>query len=367
LSGEIERLRQEIADLDQNLLENLKRRFHLAARVGALKAQQGQPVVVREVEERVLERARQAAVLCGTSPEVMEAIFSAIVRGSVERQYRDRLESNGRGGARVLVLGAAGAMGGWLCRFLETVGHDAAGLDPKWKDRVPGGGRYASLGDIPDLDAFDAVIVSVPLEATADVLASLAEASIRVPVVEIASIKSHLGETLANFRATGIPAISLHPMFGPGKNIFEPLTMVHAVIDDEAAERSAILDLMAHPYLDLVSLPFEHHDRLMGWLLGLAHLTGMLFADSLSHSGLDPEEMARTASTTFSRQALTARSILEEDPDLYFSIQRLNPFRGEVYAALGAALEELTGAVESDDPAAFADILSRAAKVLPSH
>jgi prephenate dehydrogenase len=75
--------------------------------------------------------------------------------------------------------------------------------------------------------------------------------------------------------------------------------------------------------------------------------------------------MERTASTTFSRQASTARSILEEDPDLYFAIQRLNPFRGEVYAALAAALEELTGAVEKDDPSAFAHILSRAAKVLP--
>jgi len=351
LSSEIERLREQIAGLDRDLVENLKRRFHLAARVGALKAEEGQPVVVREVEERVLRRAREAATLCGTSPEVMESIFAAIVRGSVERQYRDRLESGREGGARILVLGAGGAMGGWLCRFLGTVGHETAGVDPAWKDELPASGRYAELSDVPNLGSYDAVLVSVPLETTASVLDSLAEARVRAPVVEIASIKSHLREPLRRIRAGGAPAISLHPMFGPGKGIFEALPVVHAVIDDEAAERSAILDLMAHPYLDLVSLPFDHHDR--------------LFAGSLSRSGLDPKEMERTASTTFSRQASTARSILEEDPDLYFAIQRLNPFRGEVYAALAAALEELTGAVENDDPAAFADFLSRAAKVLP--
>ena len=57
--------------------------------------------------------------------------------------------------------------------------------------------------------------------------------------------------------------------------------------------------------------------------------------------------------------------MLAEDPGLYFAIQSLNPFRGEVYAALTAALGELTGTVEQNDPKAFADLLARAAEVLP--
>jgi prephenate dehydrogenase/chorismate mutase len=367
VSREIEQLRQEIADLDRELLENLRQRFELAARVGTLKAQDGQPVVVREVQERVLQRAREAAETCGTSPEVMEAIFSAIIRGSIERQYRGRLETNARGGKKILLIGAAGAMGQWLCCFLESLGHSPVGLDVAWADRPPNETHCGSLEEIPDLGAFDAVFVSVPIGTTPDILSALAEVSLAIPVIEIASIKSHLKESLAALRDAGTPVISLHPMFGPGKSIFEPLTVAHAVIHDEASERARILDLLAHPYLDLVSLPFDHHDRVMGWLLGLAHLTGMLFASALSRSGLDPKELERVASTTFSKQASTARSILGEDPELYFAIQRLNPSRGEVYAALTASLGELIGAVERDDPGAFAAAMTAAASILPDN
>ncbi|MCK4548499.1 MAG: prephenate dehydrogenase/arogenate dehydrogenase family protein [Candidatus Eisenbacteria sp.] len=365
MSTDIEHLRQEIAGLDLELLENLRRRFELAAQVGTLKAKDGQPVVVREVQERVLQRAREAAKTCETSPEVMEAIFAAIIRGSIERQYRDRLEAGARAGRKILIIGAAGAMGKWLCHFLGSMGHNPVGLDTAWGKGARNKNHCASLEEIPDLAAFDAVFVSVPLETTPNVLSALAEASLPIPVIEIASIKDHLKEALAALRHAGTPVLSLHPMFGPGKNIFEPLTVVHAVVNNEAAERARILDLLAHPYLDLVSLPFDHHDRVMGWLLGLAHLTGMLFASALSRSGLDPKEMERVASTTFARQASTARSILEEDPQLYFAIQHLNPFRGEVYSALTAALGDLTGAVERDDSKAFAEIIKGAASMLP--
>ena len=183
---------------------------------------------------------------------------------------------------------------------------------------------------------------------------------------EITSIKSPLAEPLAALQRAGTPTICLHPMFGPGMSPYQPLTVVHAVVADEESERAIILELLAHPYLDLISIPLERHDRLMGWLLGLAHLTGMLFAGAISRSGHDPAELDRIASTTFARQVSTARSVLDEDPALYFAIQRLNPFRGEVYAALTAALGELTGAVERGDREAFADAMNQAARALPN-
>jgi prephenate dehydrogenase len=154
-------------------------------------------------------------------------------------------------------------------------------------------------------------------------------------------------------------------MFGPGKSFFEPLTVVHAALENGEEERAFLLDLLAHPYLDLVSVPFERHDRLAGWLLGLAHLTGMLFAGALQRSRLDPEELRRVASTTFVRQVATARSVLEENHALYFAIQRLNPYQSEVYAALAGTLSDLTGAVERGDRAAFTEALSQAATRLP--
>lgn len=365
MGEEFARLRDEIANLDRGLLELMERRFQLAAEVGRIKAERGQPVVVREVEQRVLSRARERATACGVTPDVMESIFSAIIRGSVERQHRVGVSLRASGGRQLLVIGGAGAMGSWMIRFLEGIGHRVEAVDTAWSSLPPRAGRYGALADVPDPERFDGILVAVSLGASASVLDRLADLAIPTPVVEIASIKSQLEDSLARLRAAGTPVVSLHPMFGPGKNPYEPLTFVHAVLEDEEEETRRILEIFRHPYLDLVSLPFKRHDRLMGWILGLAHLCGMLFAGALTRSKLDPEELGRVASTTFARQVDTSRSVLGEDPALYFAIQRLNPHRGEVYAALTAAIGELTGAVESEDREVFTTLLERAAGSLP--
>ena len=87
-STDLGKLRQDIERVDRALSELLRRRFELAEEVGRLKAESGSPIVVKEVEDRVLARARDEAESCGVSPAVMEAIFGAIVHGSVERQHR---------------------------------------------------------------------------------------------------------------------------------------------------------------------------------------------------------------------------------------------------------------------------------------
>ncbi len=102
----------------------------------------------------------------------------------------------------------------------------------------------------------------------------------------------------------------------------------------------------------------------MGWLLGLAHLSGMLFGSALSRSGLDPAELQACASTTFTRQAATAVSVLGEDPALYLDIQRLNPHREEVYSATRAALEELVSLVAAADLEGFRNTLADARRAL---
>jgi chorismate mutase/prephenate dehydrogenase len=361
---ELPRLRDAIAEVDRAVLELLHRRMELAAEVGRIKAATGAPVVVRDVEDRVLTRARQHAEACGVSEDVMEEIFHAIMRGSVERQHRVGVAVRAQRGGRVLVLGGAGAMGGWLEQFLPLVGHRVHAVDPAWSALPRAEGRYTGLHEIPDLDAYDFIVVSVPLAATPSVVETLVERRPRGVVVEIASIKSHLSQVVTQARLQGVKFSALHPMFGPGKAPYEPLTFVLACLDDPAVERQRLEALLRHPYTHLITIPFAHHDRLMGWLLGLAHLTGMLFGSALARSGLDPAELQACASTTFTRQAATAQSVLSEDPALYLDIQRLNPHREEVYAATRQALDELVTLVEDGDVEAFRSTLTAARRAV---
>ena len=297
-------LRESIADVDRSLLELLHRRMHLAAEVGRVKAGEGRPILVPEVHHRVLDRARQHAESCGVSPEVMEAIYKAVMRGSIERQHRVSMELRHSEGSRVLILGGAGDMGRWFQNFGSLLGHQIDVVDPAMAPLPAATGRYGSLTDVPDLDVYDAIVVSVPLSRTPQVIDELVELAPRGLIIEIASIKDELAPALDRARAAGLAVSSLHPMFGPRKSPYESLTFVLAYADDPQEEKLRVEDWIRHPYTHLVPVPFDHHDRLMGWLLGFAHLSGMLFGCTLTRSGLGAEELKACASTTYIRQTL---------------------------------------------------------------
>jgi chorismate mutase/prephenate dehydrogenase len=361
---ELQRLREAISEVDRALLELLRRRLDLAAEVGRHKAAAGVPVVVRDVEDRILTRARAHAERCGVSGEAMEAVFQAILSSSVERQHRVGVALRAARGGRVLIVGGAGAMGTWMHDFLHLVGHRVDVLDTAWAGLPSAPGRFAALAEVAALDVYDHIVVAVPLGATAAALDEVVARRPRGVVVEIASIKAPLAGALARAREARVGVVAVHPMFGPGKSPYEPLTFVLACQGEANGERAQVEALLRHPYTRVIALPFDHHDRLMGWLLGLAHLSGMLFGVALTRSGLAPEELHECASTTFRRQAATALSVLSEDPDLYLDIQRLNPHRDEVYGAVRAALADLVEAIRAEDRERFRATLAAARRAV---
>jgi chorismate mutase-like protein len=365
-SDPLSALRDSLAEIDRALLELLRRRMDLAAEVGRIKAEAAMPVVVRDVEDRVLTRARQHAEACGVSEEVMESVFQAILRGSVERQYRVGISLRRQRGERMLILGGAGGMGAWFRGFFALAGHEVDIVDPALAGVPEAPGRFRRLQDIDDLDAYAALLVSVPLNRTPEVLAELVERRPRGAVIEVASIKSHLEAVLGRARELGVRVHALHPMFGPGKSVYETLTFVLAAQGDLVAERQQMESFIRHPYTRLVVVPFPQHDRLMGWLLGLAHLSNLLFGAALTRSGIDPADLHACASATFSRHVTNALLVLNANPDLYLDIQYLNPHRHDVYTATREALDHFEALVEGHEREGFRDALMAARRAMTS-
>lgn len=360
VSEQLTHLRIAISEVDRALLELIRRRMELAGEVGRVKAAAGQPIVVPEVHGQVLTRAREHAEVCGVSEDVMEAIFDAVTRGSVERQHRVGIELRTEVGEPILILGGAGNMGAWFSRFAHLLGHQVDIVDPAMLRLAPAPGRFGTLAEIEDLDRYRAILVAVPLRTTVGVIEELIERKPRCAVIEIASIKDHLTPALERASEAGLTISSLHPMFGPRKSPYEPLTFLLAYRSDPVAEKSRVEGWLRHPYTHLIPVPFDHHDQLMGWLLGFAHLSGMLFGCAVAQSGLSAEELTVCASTSYKRQSAAAAHVLAEDPDLYYDIQRLNPNRERVYEIAQKALGQLVAAVERDDREGFREILTNA-------
>ena len=65
------------------------------------------------------------------------------------------------------------------------------------------------------------------------------------------------------------------------------------------------------------------------------------------------QQIDNFASTTFLKQLRTTKEVFSENPELYYSIQKLNFFKDTLYANLAKSVEELKAMIDSDNPEIF--------------
>src|SRR2546426_10928296 len=111
----LEKLRERIWRLDQELLARAAERVELARQVGDLKRRESLPTVDYAQEVVVLRRAREVAQELGLEPGVAEDLLARLIRASVTVQDEDNLPVGAAGaGKSAVVVGGAGRMGRWF-------------------------------------------------------------------------------------------------------------------------------------------------------------------------------------------------------------------------------------------------------------
>jgi chorismate mutase/prephenate dehydrogenase len=349
----LEALRRRIRNLDAALLGLVAERMELAREVGQAKRAAGVPLRDFEVERRVLERASASAADLGVDTELARAVVGHLIEEACRLQEIDGEAARYAGVAvdaqAIVVVGGAGKMGRWLVRFLASQGHRVAVVDPRATAGEPG--RAESL--VEGLAGSDIAFVATPLGRVAETIDEIVATGFRGLMCDVASLKEHLRPALERARARGARVTSIHPMFGPGAR-----TLAGRVIclcdcgDSGATERVAAL--FRATAATLVPLSLERHDRIAAQVLGLSHFVNLAFARSLAASGLGRAELSAVGSTTFQAQLATAKSVVGEDPELYFDIQRLNRFSPAVWDGFLEAARALAAEVAGEDLGAFA-------------
>ena len=352
-------LRAQIAAVDDELLALVARRLELARRVGDAKRAAGLPVRNFGTEAEVLARFRARAEAAGLDEPLVERLAHYLIGASV------RLQEEGHGAAlerplAILIVGGAGKMGRWLAGYFLGQGHRVTTLDPA--GAVPGCARADDLGAA--LPAADVVLVATPLSLGADVLREILAARPRALIADVLSLKSHVIEDLKGGAARGLRVASLHPLFGPdvrtlGGRVLAVLDCGNAAAADEAAA------LFADSALAITRLPIEAHDVYMQYVLGLSHLVAILFFTTLARSGRPFDELSRTASTTFLKQARTAAEVARESPALYYEIQRLNRHSKRLFALVKESLGEIERAALAERADAFTRLMDAGRSYFP--
>jgi chorismate mutase/prephenate dehydrogenase len=350
--AEIARLRAQIADVDREIVTHVAKRLHLAELVGIEKKLMDLPLRDADTEERVFARLLADCATRGISDRFAEGLSRLLIEESVRREEAilppEPVEK------RVLVVGGAGQMGQWLCRYLRSRGYDVVVNDTA--------GSLADFSFEPNLEKgvvrADIVAVSVPMSACADVLRRIAAVRPKALVFDMCSLKAPIEKILREMGASGLKVASVHPMFGPD---LWPLSS-GAITFSDCGHGVAVLEakeLFRPSGASFVDLSLDHHDEFMGFLLSLSHLCLVTFARSVSKSPFDLAGLKRPAGTTFSRLSVAAVGLLNDPPLLLRDIQALNPHTPAVRRRIREVLDDWERATEAADPKGFIKLIEQ--------
>ncbi|TVQ34210.1 MAG: prephenate dehydrogenase/arogenate dehydrogenase family protein [Wenzhouxiangella sp.] len=354
-------LRAQLDQVDADLVALAARRQEIVSAIGQLKQGVGRQVRDFRRERQVLDHVRRRALETGLDPDLAEDLLKRLIDASLARQEQERGQRSGRGrGQQALVIGGAGRLGGWLADFLDNQGFRVLLADPALDDE-PDEGRYSDWLKAPA--TVDLTVVACPIAVSKGIIETLAERRQPGLVLEVASVKSGLIDTLRRCAANGLSICAAHPMFGPdtrllaGRNVLLMDVGCAAAVD---GARALFDDTMAEVH----EIDIERHDRLMALVLGLSHALNIAFFSALARSGLSADELNAAASTTFARQLTIARDVAAENPALYFEIQSLNDHGKWSRELLEDAVRVLSKAVDEGRQETFVEVMGEGRKYL---
>ncbi len=355
---DVGRLRSELDTVDRALIEAAARRQQIVAEIGRVKHARGQPLRDFQREAEVLAHVRERAGQTGLDPALAERLMRELIEASLTAQEQDRVRLSNHGeGQTALIIGGNGRMGRWFARFLLGQGFHVTIADP--------GGAPGNLEHVQDwtlaIDRADLVVVATPLRASAAILGQMVTLAPPGLVIDIASLKSPLIEPLINLADRGVAVCSTHPMFGPDARLLSGRQVLLMPVADNRQALARAEALFKATEAHLIELTLDEHDRRIAWILGLSHAINLLFADTLTRSGLSLDKLGPLASTTFARQLAITADVSRENPHLYFEIQHLNTCQHEVLSAMETAASGLREIVKSGDEAAFVELMQRSA------
>jgi chorismate mutase/prephenate dehydrogenase len=358
--AELAAIRRQLAATDEKIVELAAERVRLANELGRVKQTAGLPTRDYRQEKDVIERAQLRAAELGLEPEFAEGLMVYLIRRALTEQERDRVRATGAGdGRRVLVVGGAGKMGRWFVRFLLSQGYAVEVADPA--GGVDGCRCFAGLEETA-LD-HELIVVATPLRASVEILAALADRRPEGVVFDIGSLKTPLRARIEALVDAGVKATSIHPMFGPETELLSGKHVIFVDVGSAEATRT-VRELFASTMAIQVEMDLESHDRLIAYVLGLAHAVNIAFFTALAESGEAAPRLAGLSSTTFDAQLEIARSVAGENPHLYFEIQSLNDYGTESLSALLYAVERVRSVVRAGDEDAFIRLMKIGAEYL---
>ena len=265
---------------------------------------------------------------------------------------------------RMLILGGTGETGSWFARYFSRKGFEIALWGPSGRKEVAErlGMRFAD-DMMGEAEGSDVVLVSVPIEKTVDIIRQVGP-RMRAGslLMDVTSLKAEPMRAMLEFAPEGVEVLGTHPMFGPTMAGLEGQTIILTPAEGRC---SSWLPRMKELFLAdgarVEILPAEEHDQIMAVVQALTHFAYIGIGAALQALGFDVQRSRRFMSPVYEIMIDFVGRILDQNPELYASIQR-NPAASGARQTFIAECMRLDERADAGDLEGFKQIMREAAK-----
>ena len=337
-------LRDEIDDIDGQLVALLAKRRAVTTKVGLLKSEVGMPIFAPEREASLLKARRQQAITAGISPELIEDILRRLMQDSYISQDASGYRCVNPNCNKVVIIGGEGQLGRiFVDLFTRSHYHVQTLEQADWPNSAE------ILADA------SLVIVAVPIRLTTMVIKKLSSLPERCILADVTSIKeAPLYEMMKVHRG---PVIGLHPMFGPDVTGLVKQTIIacegrlpeqyHWLLEQFQVWGAKIYPVEAHA-----------HDEAMSMVQVMRHFSTIAYGYHLMSEGADIENLVAMSSPIYRLELIMVGRLFAQDPTLYADIIFANKDNVSMMKRFAYRFLELLEDVSLDDKDAFVDMFN---------
>ncbi|GAD00575.1 bifunctional chorismate mutase/prephenate dehydrogenase [Agarivorans albus] len=332
-------LRDQIDEVDQQLLDLLQQRIQLVHKVGEVKTQHGLPIYAPDREAAMLAKRRAEAESKGVPPALIEDVLRRVMRESYTSEKDSGFKTINPELGNIVVIGGRGQLGRLFVQMFTLSGYQVDVIGKEDWDKAPE--LFATAG---------LVLVSVPINLTETVIAQLGNLPENCILADITSIKSApLNKMLAVHKG---PVVGLHPMFGPDVPSLAKQVIVYA--DGRGGEQYQwLLQQMGIWGARLHAVEAESHDKAMTLIQSLRHFTSFAYGMHLAQEDADLKLLLDLSSPIYRLELAMVGRLFAQSPDLYADIIMASEQSAAMIKRYHQHFGELVELVENKDREGF--------------
>lgn len=337
--AELSKLRDQIDEVDRQMVELLARRLSLVEDVGHVKSQHGLPIYAPDREAAMLASRREEAESKGVPPDLIEDILRRTMRESYSSENDSGFKCLKPDLRPIVVVGGHGQLGGLFCRLFELSGYQVRKL---------GSDEWDQADEI--LADAGMVVVSVPINVTEQVIAKLGNLPADCILADLTSIKS--GPLQAMLEVHKGPVIGLHPMFGPDIPSLAKQVIVYC--DGRNPEHYQwLLEQFQIWGASLNRISAIEHDQGMTLIQALRHFTSFVYGVNLAEEDPRLDQLLSLSSPIYRLELAMVGRLFAQDAQLYADIIMSAPQNLAMIKRFHQRFGEAITMLESQDKAAF--------------